>query len=86
MSATTSPIANVCLPPHAISPHPPIVAHDDERASARRLRPITRRALKPDDTSKECASGAERYTDEWWAREKRLEDQIRPKLIICRGC
>ena len=92
----TLPIPNVCLPPHAISPYPPIVAHEeatprqavyyDEPAPARRLRPITRRALKPDDTPKESASEPERYTDEWWARDKRLEDQIRPKLIICRGC
>jgi hypothetical protein len=82
----TAPIPNVCLPPHAISPLPPIVAHDDEPAPARRLRPVTHRVLPPDDTLKESASEPERYTDEWWAREKRLEDQIRPKLIICRGC
>jgi hypothetical protein len=75
---------------------PPTVAHEeatprqaayyDQSAPARRLRPITRSALQSADTTKESASEPERYTDEWWAREKRLDDQIRPKLIICRGC
>jgi hypothetical protein len=92
----TPPIANVCLPPHAISPYVPIVAHeeatpsqavsDDEAAPVRRLRSITRRASKRDDISKESASEPERYTDEWWERDKRREDQLRPKLIICRSC
>lgn len=93
----TAPIPNVCLPPHAMSPYPPIVAHEeapprrdvyyDEPAPTRRLRPITRRTAKPEDARKEAVQPEpERYSQKWWEREDRLEEAMKPKLIICRGC
>jgi hypothetical protein len=93
----TPPIPNVCLPPHAISPYPPIIAHEeapprqavsyDEPAPPRRLRPITRRSAKSEDARKRALQPEpERYSQAWWDRQDRLEEAMKPKLIICRGC
>jgi hypothetical protein len=93
----TLPIPNVCLPPHAISPDPPIIAHEeapprravyyDEPAPTQRLRLITRRTGKTENARKEALQPEpERYSQVWLDRQDRLEEAMKPKLIICRGC
>jgi hypothetical protein len=62
----------------------------DEPSPLRGLRRITRRAAKPDGARPDKASAPsespERYSDEWWKQQGGLDDKLKPKLIICRGC
>jgi hypothetical protein len=60
-----------------------------EPSQARRLRRTIRRAAKPDAVVPEKApaqSEPERYSDEWWEQQKRGDDKVKKRMIICRNC
>jgi len=54
----------------------------------RRPRRIARAATPDSARNKKASPQTEpaRYSQEWWDKQERADDKLKPKLIICRGC
>ena len=92
--------APYCVPPPpGLSPSLRIGAQEDARpqravfvdepSPLRRLRRTIRRAAKPASVRPEKApaqSEPARYSDEWWEQQKRGDDKVKERMIICRNC
>jgi hypothetical protein len=73
------------MPTEAVSIDESVPSSLDQPRRPRRIA----RAATPDSADNKKASAQTepaRYSQEWWDKQERADDKLKPKLIICRGC